>query len=226
MESKVANEVTQMTSTPWQESRRSTGPTAFRTQTLMSGKAMATAAFVIALTGTGSNFSINNHEYWNTLARNRGISLIEATTQSFNQISTVEMLQAIQGRFSLSTTEFAERLGITRQGFYKWLSGSEPGPGNVAKIKSLFNCAEKFNGLEFLKIHELVRVKVFSGKSLLDLVFTDQLLEGQIKALISEAPYLVGPSDEDSYAFDGSKYLGGAAGYLIASDSLARDERD
>ena len=143
--------------------------------------------------GTGSILDLSHVQDWQGLIRVR-VPLDIEFDPSFNSDEPLDVRTAAQHmeniRSILSPTiaDLAVVFSVSRQAMYNWINDeSEPEPGNLERIKTLSSVADAFRGARVKRPAALLKMKAFNGRSLLDLITSDQIRPEQIQLLISEA---------------------------------------
>jgi len=140
-------------------------------------RAARTAAIVIAcFLGTGSvqaapgaerliSYFKPKQETKYTVAGNGQLKAV-----SFDFRGPNEHLDNIKSVLSLPVSEIASLFGVTRQSIYKWMgSQASPDEENVAKLSDLSQLADLFKEAQVSRPQDMVKMKAFQGKSVLDL---------------------------------------------------------
>ncbi len=157
--------------------------------------AARTAVVVIGLfVGTGSNAATMVSERTNAYTKSKTCSQIFSHTQVASKSDGVDIrnpmqhLENIKAVFSFPMSETAAIFGVTRQSIYKWIAGtSTPEQENLAKIAELSRIADTFKSAGTDRPGELMRMKVFSGKSVLDLIRNGEDYTTHLPILIEES---------------------------------------
>lgn len=81
-----------------------------------------------------------------------------------------EHLDNIKSVLNLPVSEMASLFGVTRQSIYKWTGNqATPDDENLAKIAELSQLADLFKEAQVSRPLDMVKMKAFQGKSVLDL---------------------------------------------------------
>lgn len=88
--------------------------------------------------------------------------------------SPAEHVANIRDVFSISTSDLASVLRITRPTVYAWLAGQEPKGEAIIRIQQLSRVADKFNQANIIRLDKLVHRPILKGRSLLDILKTDE----------------------------------------------------
>lgn len=89
-------------------------------------------------------------------------------------LSPAEQVANIREVFAISMSDLAAILGVTRPTAYAWLSGQEPKHESAKRIQSLSSVADKFRQANIPRLDKLVSRPIVSGRSLLDILRTDE----------------------------------------------------
>jgi DNA-binding transcriptional regulator YiaG len=88
--------------------------------------------------------------------------------------SPAEHVANIRDVFAINMSDLAAVLGVTRPTVYAWLEGQEPKGEAVIRIQQLSRTADKFNQSNIIRLDKLVNRPILSGRSLLDVLKTDE----------------------------------------------------
>lgn len=88
--------------------------------------------------------------------------------------SPAEHVANIRDVFSVSISDLASVLGVTRPTVYAWLSGQEPKEEAVIHIQHLSHVADKFKQENISRLDKLVHRPILNGRSLLDILRTNE----------------------------------------------------
>lgn len=88
--------------------------------------------------------------------------------------SPAEHVANIRDVFAVNMSELASILRITRPTAYAWLTGQEPKGEAVIRIQQLSCAADKFNQANIIRLDKLVYRPILRGRSLLDILKTDE----------------------------------------------------
>ncbi|MCD9118357.1 hypothetical protein [Pseudomonas bijieensis] len=157
--------------------------------------AARTAVVVIGLVvGTGSNaaclVSERTHGYAKSKTTGQYITNIRSVSKSegVDVRSPSQHLENIKSVLNLPVSETASIFGVTRQSIYKWLStASAPEPDKAEKIKELSQIADRFKLANVDRPGDLISMKAFEGKSVLDLFRSGEDYSSLIPLLIEES---------------------------------------
>ncbi len=150
----------------------------------------AVAIIACALGGTGSLFSTANSNEWAPLLRLPNVYVLTDTSDAVRPDirSAVEHLANIRQVLNPAIADLAATFGVSRQAIYKWLGGeSLPEPEKFKYIHSLSLVADAFKQAGVTRGASLLKIKAFDGRSLMDLLSTNQLLPKHTQLLITEA---------------------------------------
>ncbi|NIF18855.1 helix-turn-helix transcriptional regulator [Pantoea sp. Cy-639] len=140
-------------------------------------RAARTAAIVIAFfLGTGSVQAAPGVERLNSYFKPKQET--KFTVAEKGQLKVVnldfrgpnEHLDNIKSVLNLPVSEMASLFGVTRQSIYKWTGNqATPDDENLAKIAELSQLADLFKEAQVSRPLDMVKMKAFQGKSVLDL---------------------------------------------------------
>ncbi|MDD4933499.1 MAG: hypothetical protein PHO89_08565 [Methylacidiphilaceae bacterium] len=156
-----------------------------------------TAVFVAAvasIVGTGTTYDLSRIDDWEAPFR-RCVSLVVDKDSSGKDEAArpdlrtaAEHLANIREVLNPSITDLASVLGVSRQAIYKWL-GKETNPeqDKLERVRELSRIADAFRHAGVSRATALLKMKVFDGRSLMDLISTGELRSNHIDTLIAEA---------------------------------------
>ena len=96
--------------------------------------------------------------------------------------SPAEHVANIRDVLSVSMSDLASVLGVTRPTAYAWLEGQEPKTEAVMHIQRLSGIADEINRANIIRLDKLVHRPILNGRSLLDILKTD---EDPVAALVA-----------------------------------------
>ena len=88
--------------------------------------------------------------------------------------SPAEHVANIRDVFAVNMSDLASVLEVTRRTVYAWLAGQEPKGEAVIRIQQLSHAADKFNQANIIRLDKLVHRPILNGRSLLDILKTDE----------------------------------------------------
>ena len=91
-----------------------------------------------------------------------------------NTRSPAEHVANIRDVFAISMSDLASVLWVTRPTVYAWLSGQEPKGEALIRIEQLSHAADKFNRANIIRLDKLVHRPILKGRSLLDILKTNE----------------------------------------------------
>lgn len=157
-----------------------------------TGKAL-TAGCLVWITGTGSALHIENSHRWKEDLQYRfPIEVqdehtgVDSSTIS-NVKSPVQHLEFIRDTIAPSITDLALLIGVSRQTVHKWLAGGNPDQDHVDKIVAIGDIAEQVARANLSQPQWLIKMKVFDGQSLVDLITESAFTKNHVEILIAEA---------------------------------------
>jgi transcriptional regulator with XRE-family HTH domain len=88
--------------------------------------------------------------------------------------SPAEHVANIRDVLAISMSDLASVLGVTRPTAYAWLEGQEPKTEAVMHIQRLSRVADEINRANIIRLDKLVHRPILNGRSLLDILKTDE----------------------------------------------------
>lgn len=160
-------------------------------------KATVTALFVWYV-GTGSTCGASQNEGWSApVVTGTTFSVPfnaqnDAPTQHLDIRSPKEHIENIRKVLNPAISDLAALFGLTRQAIYKWINGtSSPDNNNIARVVALSQIADRFKAEGTPRAHDLVKMKIFSGRSLMDIVKNGEQTDQHLTTLIAEAKAMI-----------------------------------
>lgn len=189
------------------------GITSFTTSRSGTGgvaRAARTAAIVIAFfLGTGSVQAAPGAERLNSYFKPKQETKFTIAEKAqpkavgFDFRSPNEHLDNIKSVLNLPVSEMASLLGVTRQSIYKWIGNqASPDDENVAKIADLSQLADLFKEAQISRPLDMVKMKAFQGRSVLDLFKSGEPYMHLASVLVKESSIA-----DESYAKSGLSQL-------------------
>jgi transcriptional regulator with XRE-family HTH domain len=106
--------------------------------------------------------------------------------------STTTQLANIRQVFNPTIADLTTTLGVSRQTIYKWLNGeATPGAERAERLLALNNAANAFKAAGLTWAPAALKLKLFGGRSLLDLIATGQALPTDVECLIVETKTMI-----------------------------------
>jgi len=106
--------------------------------------------------------------------------------------STVTQLANIHQVFNPTIADLATTLSVSRQAIYKWLNGeATPEAEEAERLLALNNAANAFKAAGLAWAPGALKLKLFGGRSLLDLIAVGQALPTHVERLITETKMMV-----------------------------------
>ncbi|WP_312298715.1 helix-turn-helix domain-containing protein [Atlantibacter hermannii] len=149
-----------------------------------------------SLDSTGANFLLKNLSNWCKYVQSKTTvniavnddSLMQAGTKAIDLRTISDHMHNVKSVIAPSMSELAKDLNVTRQALYKWLSGeSQPDvQANVDYIVELSKMADRLNEAGVKNAKALVKMKVFDGLSVMDIVKQGKKWERSVEFLIAE----------------------------------------
>jgi hypothetical protein len=170
----------------------------------------ARSAFVVMtslLVGTGSSYGMERAEAWKNYVQPRVAFPLATTNERRENVvnvdvrSPAEHLENIRTVFNPAVADLAALFEVSRQSIYKWLAkDSVPEEEKLARITALSQIADTMNQAGISRAGALLKMKLFDGQSLLDLVKVGKNCTEQVRALIAEAQKMEAAYDRSGLA--------------------------
>jgi DNA-binding transcriptional regulator YiaG len=152
--------------------------------------------------GTGDNLSLGLAYSHPEILSSNVFTVPEYSTPKREQLLDVRTigvhLENIRQVFDLPMSDLASVFGVSRQMVYKWIDGAQPEEKSATKIIALSQIADTLVKSEVQHIGNLIKMKLFDGYSLLDVVREGKSWKVPVEKLIVEAKAM-----EKSYAQSG-----------------------
>ena len=170
-----------------------------------SGITSARAERTLVAFGTGSVYEISQTMHWKhwpscydllkyrlpcfTLFSLDDMTAVDRVQEPRPDLrSASEHLENIRRVFKPAVSDLAVVFGVSRQAVYKWIDDSAtPEPANFKRIVELSHTADAFRDAGITRASNLLKMKAFQGRSLLDLLADGRLQSTHVQALITEA---------------------------------------
>ncbi|WP_122588790.1 helix-turn-helix domain-containing protein [Pseudomonas viridiflava] len=172
-------------------------------------RAARTAAVVFAFfLGTGSvqaSLGPERHSYFKpkvdakyTLAEKNQGKAVEIDWRGPD-----EHLDNIKAALNIPVSEMASMFGVTRQSIYKWIGRqASPEEDKLQKIAELSHLADLFKEGEVSRPFDMLKMKAFQGRSILDLIKSGQDYMHLASVLVKESKVT-----DEAYAKSGISQL-------------------
>ena len=159
------------------------------------------------LVGTGSAYGIERSEVWRNYVQPRvafPLAAINDRRESMVHVdvrTAVEHLENIRAVFNPSVADLAILFAVSRQSIYKWLAtDSIPEEDKLIRITALSHIADAVKQAGVSRAGALLKMKLFDGQSLLDLVKAGKDCTEQVRTLIAEAQKMEAAYDHSGLA--------------------------
>lgn len=172
-----------------------------------TARAAQTALFVIgvAIVGTGSVSTSLATERLQSYFKPKADGKFSVSERQTIKPSGLDLrnptqhLDNIKEVFSIPVSELAGCFGVTRQSIYKWMAGTaNPEEDKIAKIAELSRLADAFREAGVTRPAELIKMKAFEGRSMMDMFKSNETYAQLIPVLIKESRIM-----DDSYNSSG-----------------------
>lgn len=122
------------------------------------------------LVGVGTGTFVDDLDWWQQ-HRSNDASVRSSRVPIFENASVrtpVEDISRIREIFSPSISNLANIFGVSRQAVYNWLSGEQPSPEHIAKLRDLAQSADLLAETGTPVTGALLKRRVVEGKTLLE----------------------------------------------------------
>lgn len=152
----------------------------------MSHPIQAVIAFV--MTGTGSVYPIDQTDWYPFVKSRTSIEFEQCKDRNVDIRTPAQHIQNVRNILTIPISDLAALLEVSRQAIYKWLAqDSYPETDKLSRITELSKIADLFKKSDVNKAGMLLNMKIFEGRSLLDLFKDRKPYENEVKELIVEA---------------------------------------
>jgi len=141
------------------------------------------APLLVLVAGTGGMMTAQSAAEINRWVYDPRIHVEPSKVNRVDLRSPAEHVANIRDVFSINMSDLASVLGVTRPTVYAWLEGKEPKGEAVTRIEQLSRTADTFNRASIIRLDKLVHRPILNGRSLLDILKTDEDL-GVAKATL------------------------------------------
>jgi transcriptional regulator with XRE-family HTH domain len=132
------------------------------------------APLIILTAGTGGVMTAHGAAELSRWAHAPFIHIDRNDTYNVDARSPAEHVLNIRDVFSLRMSDLATVLGVTRPTAYAWMKGDEPKPDAIKRIHRLSQIADDISQVEIPRLDKLIYRPVLNGRSLLDILKTDE----------------------------------------------------
>jgi transcriptional regulator with XRE-family HTH domain len=132
------------------------------------------APLLVLTVGTGGVMTPHGVEMLSRWAYTPYIQVEHSEKKNVDIRSPAEHVANIRDVFGVNMSDLAAMLGVTRPTVYAWIEGQEPKPEAVGRIQQLSRAADKFKPANIPRLDKLVHRPVLNGRSLLDMLKTDE----------------------------------------------------
>ncbi len=151
--------------------------------------------------GTGDNLSPGLKNGYSEIQSSNVFTMSNSQVQRIQVLdvrTTVAHLENIRQTLDLPMSDLANVFGVSRQMVYKWIDGAQPEEKPKAKIVDLSQIVDALVEAKVQHVSNLIKMKLFDGHSLLEIVREGKGWKEPVKQLIAEARAM-----ESSYAQSG-----------------------
>ncbi|MGK2913137.1 MAG: hypothetical protein ACSLE5_01560 [Porticoccaceae bacterium] len=175
---------------------------------------VAVAAFGAATLGTGSIYALDRAESWSPRIQARVPFILDigATQASINSTkhadvrTAAEHIENIRNVLNPAVADLATLFDVSRQAIYKWLTGSSnPEQDKLDRIVELSRIADAFHTAGVSRAGNLLKMKTFGGRSLMDFIKSSENRDEHVALLISEAKLMEASYKQSGLATSKSK---------------------
>ncbi len=132
------------------------------------------APLLVLTAGTGGVMTAHSTAELNRWVYDPRIHVEPSKAKQVDMRSPAEHVANIRDVFAVNMSDLASVLGVTRPTVYAWLAGQEPKGEAVIRIQQLSRVADQFNQANIIRLDKLVHRPILNGRSLLDLLKTDE----------------------------------------------------
>lgn len=163
--------------------------------------------------GTGTNWSISRAREWAKMLEAR-IPLFhieprwgnDNARQHSDLRSASQHLANIRAVLNLAISDLAGVLGVSRQAIYKWIrEETTPEREKFDRIVVLSHVADDLREANIKHISSLLKMKMFEGRSLLDLAASNGLYSSHVRKLVEEARQMAAAYERSGLATSKAK---------------------
>ena len=102
------------------------------------------------------------------------IQVESSASRAIDKYSPAEHVANIRDVFGLNMSDLASLLGVTRPTAYAWLEGQEPKAEATKRIQQLSCTADEIKKMNLSRLDKLVHRPILDGRSLFDLLKSDE----------------------------------------------------
>lgn len=131
--------------------------------------------FLVLAAGTGGIMTAQSTaevlDHWLHYPR---IHIEHSVAKNGDMRSPAEHVASIRDVLGINMSDLASVLGVTRPTVYAWLEGQEPKTEAVTHIQRLSRVTDEINRANIIRLNKLVHRPILNGRSLLDILKTDE----------------------------------------------------
>jgi hypothetical protein len=132
------------------------------------------APLLVLTAGTGGIMTVHSTAELSRWVYDPRIHVEPSRVKQVDVRSPAEHVANIRDVFAVNMSDLASVLEVTRPTVYSWLAGQEPKGEAVIRIQQLSHAADKFNQAKIIRLDKLVHRPILNGRSLLDILKTDE----------------------------------------------------
>lgn len=138
--------------------------------------------------GTGTLLTTENKDLKAHLYNRLQLVIKEQVVPSIDVRTPSQYIELVRKVLNPAISELSQAMGVTRQAFYKWASGdSHPEQIHLDKLRKLNIVAEKVSSSGLRNTSSVLRLKLNSGKSILDLIKENKDIDSALNTIITES---------------------------------------
>jgi transcriptional regulator with XRE-family HTH domain len=131
--------------------------------------------FLVLAAGTGGIMTAHSTaevlDHWLHYPR---IHIEHSVAKNGDMRSPAEHVANIRDVLGINMSDLASVLGVTRPTVYAWLEGQEPKTEAVTHIQRLSRISDEIKRINIIRIDKLIHRPILDGRSLLDILKTDE----------------------------------------------------
>lgn len=132
------------------------------------------APLLVCAVGTGGIFTAHSTEVLSRWIYYPRIHVEPSSPKQVDTRSPADHVANIREVLGINMSDLASVLGVKRPTVYAWLEGQEPRPESVMHIQRLSSMADQIKRENIIRLDKLVHRPILDGRSLLDILKTDE----------------------------------------------------